>query len=217
MAPAPMLGDGAAVYTPGVSQRRAGATTYDLHDRLGTATKQTSASASVAATRTYDAFGMLVASTGTPKGPFGFAAASGYQEDGDSGLKLLGHRYYDPSTGRFLTRDPVKDGRNWYAYADESPTTETDPEGLQADDDGPHLKPVPPLTYGPGPYPGPQLPLPPPLYPYPTDPRRPLPPGDPPKFPTRHRKPKGPGVSGKIDWKHLKIKKIIISIPWTLF
>ena len=56
------------------------------------------------ATRTYDAFGMLQSTTGTPKGPFGFAGSHGYQEDSDTGLKLLGHRYYDPSTGRFLTR-----------------------------------------------------------------------------------------------------------------
>ncbi len=54
------------------------------------------------ATRTYDAFGMLVASMGTPRGLFGYAGSYGYQEDKDCGLKLLGHRYYDPSTGRFL-------------------------------------------------------------------------------------------------------------------
>ena len=125
-----VLSDGSAVYTPGVSQRRSGATTYDLHDQLGTASKQTNASASTTATRTYDAFGMLLASTGTPQGPFGFAATGGYQEDGDSGLKLLGHRYFDPSTGRFLTRDPIKDGRNWYAYCDNNPIKRMDPTGL---------------------------------------------------------------------------------------
>ena len=30
----------------------------------------------------------------------------------DDGDKPLGHRYDEPSTGRFLTRDPIKDGRN---------------------------------------------------------------------------------------------------------
>ena len=127
---APVLSDGAAVYTPGVSQRRAGATTFDLSDRLGTASRQTNAAKSTTATRTYDAFGMLLASSGTPKGLFGFAGAHGYQEDTDTGLKLLGHRYYDPSTGRFLTRDPVKDGRNWYAYCEGNPTVGVDPDGL---------------------------------------------------------------------------------------
>jgi len=41
----------------------------------------------------YDAFGNLFASTGTPARPFGFVGSEGYQEDPDSGLKLLGHRY----------------------------------------------------------------------------------------------------------------------------
>ncbi len=127
---APVLSDGAAVYTPGVSQRRSGSTTFDLSDRLGSAVKQTNASASTTATRSYDAFGTLVASSGTPRGPFGFAGSSGYQEDGDSGLKLLGHRYYDPSTGRFLTRDTAKDGRNWYAYCANSPLRNLDASGL---------------------------------------------------------------------------------------
>jgi RHS repeat-associated protein len=62
-------------------------------------------------------------------GAFGFAGKSGYQEDSDSFLKLLGHRYYDPSTGRFLTRDPAKDGRNWYAYCENNPTRFVDPSG----------------------------------------------------------------------------------------
>ena len=127
---ASVLGDGAAVYTPDVSQRRAGATTFDLADRLGTASRQTNAAKSTTATRSYDAFGMLVSTTGSPKGPFGFAGAYGYQEDGDTGLKLLGHRVYDPSTGRFLTRDPIKDGRNWVAYCGNDPLGGVDPSGL---------------------------------------------------------------------------------------
>ena len=94
------------------------------------ASRQADAAKATTATRAYDAFGMLVGSTGTPQGPFGFAGDSGYQEDADSGLKLLGHRYYDPSTGRFLTRNPAQDGRNWYAYTDNDPTSYTDPDGL---------------------------------------------------------------------------------------
>jgi RHS repeat-associated protein len=60
------------------------------------------------------------------------AGGFGYQQDSDSGLMLLGHRYYDPSTGRFLTRDPIKDGRNWHTYGggDGAPTGFVDPDGL---------------------------------------------------------------------------------------
>ncbi len=78
----------------------------------------------------HDAYGAVVSSTGTWSGPFGYAGDFGYQEDA-SGLKLLGHRYYDSSTGRFLTRDPAKDGRNWYAYCENAPLTCVDPEGLK--------------------------------------------------------------------------------------
>lgn len=47
-----------------------------------------------------------------------------------SGLMLLGHRYYDSSTGRFITRDPAKDGRNWYVYCAGSPLLQFDATGL---------------------------------------------------------------------------------------
>jgi RHS repeat-associated protein len=79
--------------------------------------------------RTYDAFGNVVSSSGTWNGPFGNGGAFGYQEDA-TGLKLLGHRYYDSSIGRFLTRDPIKDGRNWYAYCGNDPVNRADPSGL---------------------------------------------------------------------------------------
>lgn len=39
---------------------------------------------------------------------------------------------YDSTTGRFLTRDPVADGRNWYACGSglHAPTDIADPEGF---------------------------------------------------------------------------------------
>jgi RHS repeat-associated protein len=77
----------------------------------------------------YDAYGMVTGSAGTWKGPFGYSGGAGYQED-ETGLQLLGHRYYDPSTGRFLTRDPIKDGRNWYVYCDSNPLSRIDVDGL---------------------------------------------------------------------------------------
>ncbi|MCU0315330.1 MAG: RHS repeat-associated core domain-containing protein [Fimbriimonadaceae bacterium] len=83
------------------------------------------------AKRDYDAFGNLISSTGTWGSAFGYAGGFGYQEDA-TGLKLLGHRYYDSTTGRFLTRDPIKDGRNWYSYGagQANPVTGADPTGL---------------------------------------------------------------------------------------
>lgn len=126
----PVLGDGSASYTPGVS-RRTGTETRYFHTGLMNTDSLTNPSQTVAAARIYDAFGNVTSSSGTWSGPFGYAGSFGYQQDA-SGLKLLGHRYYDPSTGRFLTRDPIKDGRNWYAYGagKAAPTNIADPTGL---------------------------------------------------------------------------------------
>ncbi|GCD42220.1 polymorphic toxin-type HINT domain-containing protein [Streptomyces paromomycinus] len=62
----------------------------------------------------------------------GFVAG---REDGNTGLTQLGAREYDPATGRFLSVDPVIDfgtpqTMNAYAYANNAPVTEADPDGL---------------------------------------------------------------------------------------
>jgi len=42
---------------------------------------------------------------------------------------LLRARYYDPEAGRFTSRDPAKDGLNWYAYCRQNPLIYVDPDG----------------------------------------------------------------------------------------
>jgi len=128
---ASVLDDGNAKYTPGVSEVRSGTTTFSHSGlkHMGAQT-DTGATPAVQATRTYDAFGATQSSTGSWQGPFGTAGAFGYQTEA-SGLHLLGHRYYDGSTGRFLTRDPIGDGSNWYAYCANDPVGYFDEDGLQ--------------------------------------------------------------------------------------
>ncbi|UOE27516.1 RHS repeat-associated core domain-containing protein [Agromyces soli] len=58
----------------------------------------------------------------------------GLTRDG-SGLTLLGARYYDETLGRFLSVDPLldlSDPQQWngYAYANNNPTSMSDPSGL---------------------------------------------------------------------------------------
>ncbi len=77
-----------------------------------------------------DAFGNTINSSGTTPTPFGFAGQYGYQTDAASGLMMLGYRYYDAGAGRFISRDPVLAGTNWYAYCQNSPINWVDPEGL---------------------------------------------------------------------------------------
>ena len=128
---APVLGDGTSAFTPGISERKSSSTRMNHVDYLGSIVRQTGSAGTSQYGARYDAFGATYATSGSSWGPFGFAGQWGYQTDADSGLMLLGHRYYDSSTGRLLTRDPIKDGRNWYAYGDNNPLNEVDEDGLQ--------------------------------------------------------------------------------------
>jgi hypothetical protein len=69
----PVLSDGSAVYTPGISERRGSTSTF-VHGSLKNLDAQTSSSEVVAAERVYDAFGNVVNSSGTWNGPFGYLA-----------------------------------------------------------------------------------------------------------------------------------------------
>jgi len=75
---------------------------------------------------------------------YGYAGAWGYQQAtsdtpsdpyADFPFLHVGHRYYDPATGRFLQRDPIgiKGGWNVYEYVKGSPLATVDPRGLFTD------------------------------------------------------------------------------------
>ena len=69
------------------------------------------------------------------KTPFGFVGKAGYYSDEESGLQLLGHRYYLPRLGRFLTQDPTGQvpDLNLYRYAHNNPLSFTDASGGSED------------------------------------------------------------------------------------
>ena len=78
----------------------------------------------------YDAWGQLM--SGTNPTPYGYKAQWGYYTDVETGILLLTHRYLDPATGRFLTRDPIglEGGVNLYAYVGNGVVVRADPGGL---------------------------------------------------------------------------------------
>jgi RHS repeat-associated protein len=114
----------------------------------------TNSSGAVTDTREYDAFGNAWApgtSGGNPT-PYGFAGPRHrYETDHAAGLMYVGHRYYDSTAGRFISRDPVQDGYNWYAYCGNDPVNYIDPQGLASD----HLDPIFTGPPSPRPYRGP--------------------------------------------------------------
>ncbi len=124
-----LLSDGVAAFTPSVSERRSGTTKFYERDNMWSISRITNTSQATTDTRQSDAFGLQLASTGSTATPFGFGGGWGYQCDTDSGLLLSGCRYYDPASGRFLTRDPADYGRNGYAYCNNRPTVAVDPTG----------------------------------------------------------------------------------------
>jgi RHS repeat-associated protein len=108
---------------------------YYHGDMLGTTRRTTNASAAQVDNAAYTAFGEFLG--GSADRRYGFAGAWQYQSHPGTGFPFLhvGHRYYDPATGRFLQRDPIGigGGANVYLYASGSPTRGVDPEGLAAD------------------------------------------------------------------------------------
>lgn len=79
---------------------------------------------------------------GSPRGtePASWPGTKGFLGGTDdsetTGLQHLGAREYDPSTGRFISVDPLMDlsnpqSINGYAYANNSPVSNADPDGLR--------------------------------------------------------------------------------------
>ena len=81
-----------------------GTAMYLQQDQLGSTRTLTDATGALAATYSYDAYGNTTSHTGTASTPLQY---QGQYLDPESGLYYLRARYYDPSTGQFLSRDPL--------------------------------------------------------------------------------------------------------------
>lgn len=114
----------------GLVSRREGTTSvFYSFDSEGNVAHRSNASGTVLSNHLLDAYGAV--KSGTITEPFGYKAQVGYYTDVETGLQLLTHRYYDPNTGRFLTRDPIgyDGGINLYSYVTNNPTNWIDPLG----------------------------------------------------------------------------------------
>jgi RHS repeat-associated protein len=150
-APAHYVGSDVKQYHLGLAQFEPTATVgdYDVNyfhsDHLGTTRAMTDEGAAgpplVAPTAspriTYTAFGELVSVNGTLGAPppsdtrYQYVGKAGYETFAEYPYLHVGHRWYDPSTGRFLQGDPmgIKGGINVYIYVRLNPTKWIDPSG----------------------------------------------------------------------------------------
>jgi len=80
----------------------------------------------------YGPFGEVIRATGPARGTNPFRFSTKYQDD-ESDLLYYGRRYYKPSTGTWLSRDPVGENRqhNLYGFVHNAPLLGVDLFGLQ--------------------------------------------------------------------------------------
>lgn len=111
-----------------------GTVLYYTRDHLGNVRELTDGTQTIRARYDYDSWGRMTKLQGDRDTVIGYA---GYFWHSQTGLCLTWYREYDPSLGRWASRDPLGEagGINLYEYVGNDPTDFTDPDGL---------KPVPP-------------------------------------------------------------------------
>jgi RHS repeat-associated protein len=103
---------------------------YYHHDQLGSTRALTDKNGRPTNTYTYDPYGNLQGNNpaaAATTNPFLYA---GQYTDPETGLQYLRARYYDPTTGQFITRDPLEAVTHApYSYSTDDPTNISDPSG----------------------------------------------------------------------------------------
>jgi RHS repeat-associated protein len=109
--------------------QRGTTTSFYEADGLGSITSLSTSAGAVAQTYTFDSFGNTTNSSGSLTNFFRF---TGREFDTETGLYFDRARYFDPTTGRFVSEDPIgfNGGMNFYRYVRNSPVNLNDPFGL---------------------------------------------------------------------------------------
>ena len=102
---------------------------YYLNDHLGTPQQLVSATGTVVWQAAYLPFGKAQIGVADVVNNVRFP---GQYFDAETGLHYNWHRFYDPSTGRYINADPIglAGGINLYAYVENDPVNAVDPWGL---------------------------------------------------------------------------------------
>ncbi len=116
---------------------------YYHFDLSGSTLALTSSAGAVTDAYAYSPYGLLAARTGTSQQPFTYIGRHGVRWDSVAGLYHMRARFYDPGTGRFISRDPLWPtaadplSLNPYSYAANNPLQYVDPMGTKSEMDVP--------------------------------------------------------------------------------
>ena len=106
---------------------------YNLYDTQGNlAQTLDAATGNVTGQSALSAWGEPIRDAAGHASGAGYGAKFGYVQDGESGFYLCTLRYYAPSAGRWITRDPIgyNGGSNLYGYVGNDPVNMADISGL---------------------------------------------------------------------------------------
>jgi RHS repeat-associated protein len=125
-----------ADYSAG-AEKLSGTLYWMLQDGQGSTRRLLNSSQATVASYTTDAYGNSVASSGSAANPFQWNGGSGYYSDSESGLQKVGARFYEPSTGRWISQDSQliagsaadSQALNRYLYCGANPIGLYDPDG----------------------------------------------------------------------------------------
>ena len=103
-------------------------TSFMHYDGRGNVVQLTDSAGEVSGKYTYDAFGRLLSVTGGAAGlnPYRFST-----KEAVGSLVYYGYRFYSPSLGKWINRDPIeeKGGVNIYGFVTNDPISFNDPDG----------------------------------------------------------------------------------------
>jgi RHS repeat-associated protein len=133
-------------YVPALATIVSGSPSYYLEDRMGSILGLANSSQSVTDTFVYDAWGNTIQRQGSSISNYMWIGEDGYYFNSDLDLNILGYRFYDSISGRFITRDPIwklnewdfqdsfrPKSSNYYCYVLNRPLNISDPSGTDPD------------------------------------------------------------------------------------
>lgn len=138
------------VWGPGIDNllaiRAGGATYYALTDHQNTVHGFADASGVIVARYVYDAWGNVLSETVTAPALAGNRYRfQGREYNTATGLYNFRARWFDPMTGRWLSKDPLglKGGLNLYEFCKNDPANFVDPSGLKTEKPEENKPPIP--------------------------------------------------------------------------